>query len=916
MFEKQVYEIHQKFCHICHSVSIFLDVKQLSDGRYVCTECYNAKLYEKTQYEQNLPIWIDCKKTIHYESPDILTCLTDGEKLLIQQVNSYIPLVHIKNGQLGIKGHVVAFPQHVQEICTVLPRLPSETTIIKVTQTYQEKEGSNIVSKSFLIRKEKVLNALTWLQNHNIEYSNITIEESKLDWIENGTEQNLEAESVFIDFKEENYDIGPSKSQTYDVELQANLEESFGLVTQEHISFPTKKDNIQTNQIIDAIKNSKLSTTISFPYVESEPVDEFDPNIKLFCKAFPWLFPGGLGDYNDYNNTSSINKWIKKLLLYHDGRFARDKMWCFYAQDFQTRQNNINSGGYFIDGFFKNGPQTLDDLKCEIQAGNTAWIDQITYFSNRISGTPSYWRLKRSQVYSWINFHIEQNHGPPTLFITLSCAEYFWPDVQRLIKERFSIVKMKIPSLDKNYVQTVNDYTLIVQELFQKRVELWLETVGKDVFEIQYYWGRYEFTKQRGQIHTHLLAITKYDPIQDVLFLHKNNKRKQAEMLQKFVQTKYLMTASIPQDFHIEMSDLKHQTLHPAKFRYSKITNKQKDSIYCLKYMQQHHCSNYCMRKRKFFENKETEMSKKRRICRCGAGVEESPNSNRTPGFIRRKTPTIERDLRGFLRLDLSRNDKRTVQSSLAMLQGWRANCDIQLILYESNPVKPDLQEIANVTDYVVAYACKGNDSLLHERKDVYNQVMQAESLYESNKDIKRLARQILNKTVSRRIISKQEVMVNLANLNLTFCSESIENVSLSGSYRLSNKPTRTFLSSYANRPLEFTKNMSLHEYFNFVKNITTKSKKTIIPHYVGASCQPVYPPTRSYARSIMLIFCPWNKTFEDHDKRDFVKEFKHYINNETCHPFVKISYERQKQRVQKNFNSLNLPHQFKKTTF
>jgi len=901
-FEHHVDNICQNYCQNCHCVSIFLKTRKIMDGRNICTECYNSNEYLKSQRDQNLPIWIDNNDKVHYESPKELSSLTDGEKLLIQQVNSYVPLVHIKNGQLGIKGHVVAFPQHIEEVCYQLPRLPSDVTFVKVTQVFKEKEGPNTHQKSFLIRKQKVLDALFWLQKYNIEYKNITIVHSNLDWIKNGKEQQLEAKSIFVeDTERKKYDVGPSKSQIYDVEENESLEECYGLITQQKLSIPSSKDNDQTKQILQAINKGDNKASISFPYVESEPVDEFNPSIRLFCKAFPWLFPGGYGDINDFDNKKrTVNVWMKNLLYFFDGRFARDKMWCFYAQDYQLRQNNTSSGGYFIDGFFKNGPQSLEELKRELRNGNTSWLDQITYFSNRIPGSPAYWRTKKNQVYSWINHHIENNHGPPTLFITLSCAEYFWPEVKRLIQERFTIINMQAPSTINNYVQTVNDYTLIVQELFQKKVMHWLETVGKEVFQIEHYWGRYEFTKQRGQIHTHLLAITKPSPIHDTLFLYKENKRQQAQILQKWVEKQYKLTATIPSIFRLKTSTLQTKSLHPASFKFSDISDIKKDGAECLQFMQQHHCSDYCLRKRQHVDKNESAESKKRRKCRCGAGIEEKAFSNNTPGFAKRKTPTIERDVRGFLKLNLPRNDSRVIQSSLSQLQSWRANCDIQIILYESNPLHPDLQEIASVTDYVVAYACKGNDSLLQEKKSVYNQIMQAESLYDSNKDIKRLARQILNKTVARRIISKQEIMVNLARLDLTFCSEIIENVSLSGSYKLNTKPTKTFLSLYANRPLMFAQNVSLHEYFNYIKNVNKKSSKTIIPHYIGTSCQPIYPPTRSYARSILLIFKPWKIKFEDHDKRDFVKEFYNYISSKNCHPFVKISYERQKMRVEK----------------
>ena len=48
------------------------------------------------------------------------------------------------------------------------------------------------------------------------------------------------------------------------------------------------------------------------------------------------------------------------------------------------------SGGFFVDGFFKEGPKTLDQLKAEIESGNTRWIDRICYYSERVAGSPGY----------------------------------------------------------------------------------------------------------------------------------------------------------------------------------------------------------------------------------------------------------------------------------------------------------------------------------------------------------------------------------------------------------------------------------------------------------------------------------------------------------------------------------------------
>jgi hypothetical protein len=116
-------------------------------------------------------------------------------------------------------------------------------------------------------------------------------------------------------------------------------------------------------------------------------------------------------------------------------------------------------------------------------------------------------------------------------------------------------------------------------------------------------------------------------------------------------------------------------------------------------------------------QESETKESKRRKVCRCGAGVEETPNMCNTPGFPLSTEPKLVHDLQGFDRLDLPRNNRRIIASSRWLLQGWRANCDIQVLLYNCDPENPNLDEIARVTDYIVAYACKGNETFVEEKK-------------------------------------------------------------------------------------------------------------------------------------------------------------------------------------------------------
>src|SRR5687767_12979890 len=278
-----------------------------------------------------------------------------------------------------------------------------------------------------------------------------------------------------------------------------------------------------------------------------------------------------------------------------------------------------------------------------------------------------------------------------------------------------------------------------------------------------------------------------------------------------------------------------------------------------------------------------------------------------TPGFPLRVEPKLVRDLRGFDRLELPRNDRWIVASSRWLLQGWRANCDIQVLLYECDPLHPNPDEIARVTDYIVAYASKGNETILAEKQQMKALILGSQDVTGSTNDVKRVARKLLNKTTKDKVIFKQECMCHLAKLPLYLCSESFETVSISGEYRLctSGEAKSSFLSKYANRDTDWS-HMSLYQYFHFRKNSATSrqgyNRKCIIPHFVGASSTPAYPPTEGYAKSVLILHVPWKNTFnEPGESRNYIEEFECFLNSSSCPDSVKIGYERAKARYQQN---------------
>jgi hypothetical protein len=64
---------------------------------------------------------------------------------------------------------------------------------------------------------------------------------------------------------------------------------------------------------------------------------------KIFCLAFPWLFPGGIGDIKESRECDiNIADWAQNLIFYEDGRFAKDNLWCFFVINYIQRQKQIS----------------------------------------------------------------------------------------------------------------------------------------------------------------------------------------------------------------------------------------------------------------------------------------------------------------------------------------------------------------------------------------------------------------------------------------------------------------------------------------------------------------------------------------------------------------------------------------------
>ena len=483
-----------------------------------------------------------------------------------------------------------------------------ESILILIVKSFISKDGDG-QKISFKIRKQKVLDALHWLKKYNTEYQHIEIAEQNLYWMQ-GNEDILPNKNVIQIECSDNTNNVFEKIQHEAYENQTETDPSvYGYINSPPTeNTPQKKDRKTTIALQESVSRVNKSTSIDFPFVSETPIDEYDTTNKLFCKAFPWLYPGGIGDFHDYSEEDEeIDQWMARLLYYFDGRFARDKMWCFFALNFSVRHKNATSGSYFVQDFYKDSPKTLTELQDSIENGNFDWINRIQYFSYKVKGSSGYWRFKRSEVYSWINHHVASGSGPPTLFITLSCAEYHWPDIKRLIVQRNKLFGRNFdPSNSTEFIKEVNDLTMVVQEYFQNRVNAWLQSVGRHVLGIKHHWLRYEFAPGRGQIHAPMLAITNHMNVHSHYYYlgqgtdKEASRTRQAEYLASWVENTFQMTASVHPQLLQAVSARNSKDNHPSSKYYTEIQNHEFDDAQCLWTLQRHKCSEKCLQARRY----------------------------------------------------------------------------------------------------------------------------------------------------------------------------------------------------------------------------------------------------------------------------------------------------------------------------
>ena len=100
-----------------------------------------------------------------------------------------------------------------------------------------------------------------------------------------------------------------------------------------------------------------------------------------------------------------------------------------------------------------------------------------------------------------LHYHVEQGRGDPTLFITVSCAQFHWPEFLDRLEGRIYIATGESVDLRADATrrhQAVQDYAHLAQEFPHERLSIYLKVALTPVFGVRHYRYMFECAKSRG----------------------------------------------------------------------------------------------------------------------------------------------------------------------------------------------------------------------------------------------------------------------------------------------------------------------------------------------------------------------------------------------------------------------------------
>lgn len=416
---------------------------------------------------------------IHVGSvPEELKDLSYITQMLIARVHPVVGMYRIRGAQYGYHGHVINFKQNIYDYLNKLPVHPKD-----LPSTFVFNRETQAGPISLQVDGHKLMRALIWLKEHNQYYKDIEINYEIINDL-------IRSPDVTSSLPNCEFAIDQSVEGSFDSEI-----------SNEQMEF--SESYVPSLNNYDHERNIYQKLELPYPSIDTKLIDEFKTEGYIVC-AFPCLFPYGLADYRTPRDvTIELREWFQYLMDQSDRRFARDPRFRFFAMNTLLRRQALSQASYFTNN--KVIPSlNVDQLRQKINE-DPKFLQHIMPYIAHIRSTKPYWSQRTYEILA-----MTDQIGCPTVFFTLSSADYHWVGLYRLLSGKEDISDLTPETRKK----LMHDNPMLVAWYFKHRVECFFADVLVPLFGIIEWWYRFEW-QFRGSPHVHGLLWFKNAPIFD-----------------------------------------------------------------------------------------------------------------------------------------------------------------------------------------------------------------------------------------------------------------------------------------------------------------------------------------------------------------------------------------------------------------
>lgn len=555
---------------------------------------------------------------------------------------------------------------------------------------------------------------------------------------------------------------------------------------------------------------------LSMPSMQKQPLSERDISLHIERMVFPTLFPTGSASFhNSRMRTVGLNNYHAHLMRYKDGRFARHPTFRYWALNTQLR-HQADSTARYLTRLKRDELPDIEELQEMVNDPNSHLEDIIFRKAASLRGTRPYWVAASSELEAMV-----KDLNGQTLFFTASAADLQWADLYKHMPEAGRRKDLSEKERNKLNSRLLQENPHITAEYLDRRWRLFMETVLMPKFGVLDYWYRYEWqSRGSGHVHGFLWVDTPSFEQEEAYLAHWGP----------------LVTAMNP------AGGLPPASVHPCSKPIHLRANDVRGLAELLNRVERHtKCTRaYCLRQVK---------GSKTQRCRFH--------------FPRplQDSPTVSNALNPkWLTYNPARNDPLMGNYNPAYIMGWLANVDIS----------PCTDQRA-VLGYIAKY-CTKSETSSQSYKDLLKALFDTVSSSSEN-PLLSLVSKIMNKLISERDWSAQEVCHHLLDRNLKACTRGFTNIDvrpLDMQSRVMSKLTsestvlsKTFLEKYCARQTDQAHWTLIHvaRYCEWKKGVFTeraRAKPKIVKIYPQYSSDLEGRDYEDFCRAKMMLHHPF----------------------------------------------------------